>query len=114
MARPRAWGLRRIRYFKRRARTWRASKLRVNALASRPGRSRFAACVRPFCRKGLRARRSLRVGQRGDVAECLANRRGGLTGLSPCFRIGRIERPRAPKGLWFTVPEAEMHELISN
>jgi hypothetical protein len=26
----------------------------------------------------------------------------------------RIERPRAPKGLWFTVPEAEMHELISN
>jgi len=26
----------------------------------------------------------------------------------------RIERLRAPKGLWFTVPEAEMHELISN
>jgi hypothetical protein len=35
-------------YFKRRARNWRASRLRVNALASRPGRSRFAACVRRF------------------------------------------------------------------
>ena len=27
-------------------------KLRVNALASRPGRSRFAACVRRFATKG--------------------------------------------------------------
>ena len=26
----------------------------------------------------------------------------------------RIERLRAPKGLWFTIPEAEMHELISD
>ena len=49
-----------------------------------------------------------------DVAECQANRRRGLAGLSPCFRIRRIEIPRAPKGLWFTVSEAEMHELISN
>jgi hypothetical protein len=35
-------------YFKRRARNWRASRFRVNALAYRPGRSRFAACVRRF------------------------------------------------------------------
>ena len=35
-------------YFKRRARDWRACRLRVNALATRPGRSRFAACVRRF------------------------------------------------------------------
>ncbi len=54
------------------------------------------------------------VGQRGGVAECLADRRGCARGLSPCFRIGRIERPRAPKSLWFTVPAAELHELISN
>ena len=39
-------------YFKRRARNWRASRLRVNALASRPGRSRFAACVRRFVARG--------------------------------------------------------------
>jgi hypothetical protein len=33
-----------------------------------------------------------------------------------CPRIvsPRIERPRAPICLWFTIPEAEMHELISN
>ena len=39
-------------YFKRRARNWRARWLRVNALASRPGRSRFAACVRAFATRG--------------------------------------------------------------
>ena len=39
-------------YFKRRARNWRASRFRVNALASRPGRSRFAACVRAFATRG--------------------------------------------------------------
>jgi len=39
-------------YFKRRARHWRADWFRVNALASRPGRSRFAACVRAFATSG--------------------------------------------------------------
>ena len=39
-------------YFKRRARNWRARRLRVNALAPRPGRSRFAACVRRFAARG--------------------------------------------------------------
>ena len=62
----------------------------------------------------MRAPRSLRVGQWSGAAECVADRRGRARGLSPCFRIGRIDRPRAPKGLWFTVSEAEMHELISN
>ena len=45
-------------------------------------------------------------------------RRGGVPGQSsprsPCFRIRRIEIPRAPKGLWFTIPAPEMHELISH
>ena len=54
------------------------------------------------------------MGQRSGAAECLADPRGDLAGLSPCNQLGRIERPRALKGLWFTVPEAEMHELISN
>jgi hypothetical protein len=39
-------------YFKRRARNWRARRLRVNALASRPGRSRFAACARAILTRG--------------------------------------------------------------
>jgi hypothetical protein len=39
-------------YFKRRARKRRADRFRVNALASRPGRSRFAACVRAFATRG--------------------------------------------------------------
>ena len=39
-------------YFKRRARNWRACRLRVNALASRLGRSRFARRVRAFATRG--------------------------------------------------------------
>ena len=39
-------------YFKRRARNWRACRFRVNAPASRPGRSRFAACVGRFAARG--------------------------------------------------------------
>jgi hypothetical protein len=50
-------------YFKRRARNWRARRLRVNALALRPGRSRFAARARAFATRGLRVRRSRGVGQ---------------------------------------------------
>ena len=39
-------------YFKRRARNWRADRLRVNALASWLGRSRFARRVRAFATRG--------------------------------------------------------------
>ena len=39
-------------YSKRRARNWRACRFRVNALAWRPGRSRFAARVRRFAARG--------------------------------------------------------------
>ena len=35
-----------------RARNWRAERFRVSALATRPGRSRFAACVRRFATRG--------------------------------------------------------------
>jgi len=42
----------------------------------------FCGARTPFCGKGLRARRSLGVGQRGDAPECLAEPRGGLAGLS--------------------------------
>ena len=76
-----------VRYFKRRPRTRLADRFRVNAPATRPGRSRFAACVRAL-RQGLRARRSLRVGQRSGVAECLADRRG------PGHHRWRGPRPR--------------------
>jgi hypothetical protein len=116
---------RRPREIDGRARNRRAPRFRVNALASRPQteitRSRLRRAygvLRPklestdCARGGLPA--SIWVGQMRDVAECQANRRRGLAGLSPCFRIGRIEIPRAPKGLWFTVREAEMRELISN
>ena len=52
------------------------------------------------------------MGQRRGVPEALADRRPRARGLSPCFRIGRIERPRAPKGLWFTITEAELRQLM--
>ena len=39
-------------YFKRRARNWRAERFSVNALTSRPGRSRLAACARAFAARG--------------------------------------------------------------
>ena len=42
----------------------------------------FGGVRTPFCGKGLRARRSLVVGQRSGEAECLADARGGLVGLS--------------------------------
>ena len=61
-----------------RARNWRARRFRVNALASQPGRSRFAACVRRF---------ATRV--------CV---RGGL----PCFNLGWA-RGEAPPSTWPTV-----------
>ena len=96
-------------YFKRRARNWRVERLRVNALAPRPGRSRFAACVRRFAARGC---------VRGGLSRWASGMLGPSAGRPSraCSRIvsPRIERPRAPICLWFTVPEAEMHELISN
>jgi hypothetical protein len=53
-------------YFKRRARNWRACRLRVNALASRLGRSRLAACVRAFATRGC-VRGGLLEWARGEV-----------------------------------------------
>ena len=96
-------------YFKSRPRKRLAERFRVNALASRPGRSRFAACVRRL-RQGVACAKVSRGGP--------ARWRGRVPGRPSraCSRSvsPRIERPHAPKGLWFTVPEAEMHELISN
>ena len=96
-------------YFKRRARNWRACRLRVNALASRPGRSRFAACVRAL-RQGVAC---AEVSWGGPAERC-----GRVFGRPSraCPRIvsPSIERPRAPICLWFTVPEAEMHEHVNN
>ena len=64
----------------------RAKLARLQVKSERPGLTAgaFAFCgVRtPFCDKGLRAQRSLGVGQRIGVAECLADPRGGLAGLS--------------------------------
>ncbi len=64
----------------------RAKLARQQVKSERPGLAAgaFAFCATRTrsCDKGLRARRSLRVGQRSGVAECLADRRGGLAGLS--------------------------------
>gem|GEM_PF-4017924 len=58
-------------------------------------RSRFGLRTR-FCNKGLRAWRSLAVGQRGGVAECLADRRELARGLS--LRASRDLAPRKVSG----------------
>ena len=57
-------------YFKRRARNWRAARFRVNALASRPGRSRFAAGARRFATRGC-VRGGLAGWARGEVPPVL-------------------------------------------
>lgn len=61
-------------YFKRRARNGRARWFRVNALAHRPGRSRFSACVRAFatgrCAPGTRK-------VRARLGHCACNSRRG-------------------------------------
>jgi hypothetical protein len=51
---------------------------------------------------------------RGGPARWRGRVPGRPSPRSPRIVSPRIERPRAPKGLWFTIPEAEMHELISN
>ena len=64
----------------------RAKLARPTVKSARPGLTAGAFAFRGvrtrFCDKGLRARRSLGVGQRGGVAERLADPRGGLAGLS--------------------------------
>jgi hypothetical protein len=64
----------------------RAKWTRPLVKSERPGppAGAFAFCgVRTrFCRKGLRARRSLKVGQTRGAAGALADRRGDLGGLS--------------------------------
>ena len=69
----------------------------------------FGGVRTPFCDKGLRARRSLGVGQRGGVAECLADPRGRARGLS--LRASRVLAHRKVSG---SRSEAEMHELTSH
>ena len=96
-------------YFKRRPRKRLAERFRVNALASRPGRSRFAACVRAL-RQGV----ACEAVSRGGPAQWRGRVPGRPSRACPRIVSPRIERPRAPICLWFTIPEAEMHELISN
>jgi len=64
----------------------RAKLARRTVQSERPGLTAgaFAFCgVRArLLRHGLRARWALAVGQRSGVAECLADRRSGLSGLS--------------------------------
>ena len=64
----------------------RAKLARPTVKSERPGLTAgafaFGGVRTPFCDKGLRARRSLGVGQRSGVAERLADPRRGLAGLS--------------------------------
>ena len=73
-----------------------AKAARRTVQSERPGPTAgaFAFCgVRTaFCRKGLRARRSLRVGQRSGLAEALADRPGRARELS--LRASRDLAPR--------------------
>jgi hypothetical protein len=84
-----------------------AKAARRTVQSERPGHKAgaFAFCgVRTaFCDKGLRARRSLGVGQRRGVAGCLANRRGGLAGLS--LRASRDRAPRKVSSSRFPMPK---------
>ena len=90
----------------------RAKLARLQVKSERPGLAAgaFAFCgVRTaFFGKGLRAWRSLGVGQRSGVAEVLADLRGRARELSRCFRIARIDRPRDPfvAGSQFQRPES--------
>ena len=85
----------------------RAKLARLQVKSERPGPTAgaFAFCgVRTaFCRKGLRARRSLRVGQRSGLAEVLADRRGRARGLS--LRASRDLPPQFVSGSQFQRPK---------
>ena len=85
----------------------RAKAARRTVQSERPGHTAgaFAFCgVRTaFCDKGLRARRSLGVGQRSGVAGCLADPRRGLAGLS--LRASRDRAPQKVSGSRFPRPK---------
>ena len=96
-----------------RARKRLADRVRVNDLASRPQteitRSRFPACLRRFATRGC-VRRGL-----SRWASAVARPRHWPTVagvLADCLSMHR-ETSR-PKGPWFTIPEAEVHELRSS
>ena len=77
-----------------------AKAARRTVQSERPGPTAgaFAFCgVRTrFCDKGMRAPRSLRVGQWSGAAECVADRRGRARGLS--HRASRDLAPRKVSG----------------
>ena len=85
----------------------RAKLARQSVKSERPGLTAgaFAFCgVRtPFCDKGLRAPRSLGVGQRSGVAEVLADRPGRARGLS--LRASRDLAPQFVSGSQFQRPK---------
>ena len=85
----------------------RAKLARRPVQRERPGHTAgaYAFCgVRTaFCDKGLRARRSLGVGQRSGVAGCLADPRRGLAGLS--LRASRDLAPQFVSGSRFPRPK---------
>ena len=80
----------------------------MNALALRPGRSRFAACVRRFATRGC-VRGSLARWARRGVLRCAGRPSHRFRWLvSPS-----IGRARACFCLCFSVPEARGHERIN-
>jgi hypothetical protein len=81
----------------------------VNDLAHRPGRSRFAPCVRRFATR-VCVRGGLSEWARGEV---LPMRWPTVAATSAACLSEHRETSR-PEGLRFTVPAAELHELISN
>ena len=85
----------------------RAKLARPTVQSERPGLTAgaFAFCgVRTrICNKGLRAWRSLAVGQRSGVAEALADRRGRARGLS--LRASRDLAPQFVSGSQFQRPK---------
>ena len=91
----------------------RAKLARPTVQSERPGQTAGAFAFRGvrtrFWDKGLRAWRSLAVGQRSGLAEVLADRRRRARGSSL-----RASRDLAPRQLCFTIPALEMRELRSN
>ena len=85
----------------------RAKLARLQVKSERPGLTAgaFAFCAMRtrFCDKGLRAWRSLGVGQRRGAAECLADRRARARGLS--LLASRDLAPRKVSGSRFPRPK---------
>ena len=84
----------------------RAKLARLQVKSERPGLTAgaFAFCATRtrFCDRGLRAWRSLGVGQRRGAAECLADRRARARVLS--LRASRDLAPRKVSGSRFPRP----------